>query len=175
MLEEFFDYVGQRQGTNYLHWNMHDINHSFAAVEHRFRVLGGQPVIIDNRNKFDLARLLIDTYGTCYIGHPRLEKLMPRNSKLAPHFLTGEKEAKAFKDRNYVRLRQSTLRKVELLASFATWAQHRSLKTDTTWWQMHGGRVRLTIEWVACHWLLSVLSVLITIIGGLYVIVHRMV
>ena len=54
----------------YMHWNMRDINYGFPAIEHRYRVLGGNPVIIDDDKKLDLARLLIDIYGVGYAGHP---------------------------------------------------------------------------------------------------------
>jgi hypothetical protein len=64
----------------YLHWNMRDANYGFAAIEHRYRVLGGSPIIIDDDKKTDLARLLIDIYGVGYTGHPRLETLLAQNS-----------------------------------------------------------------------------------------------
>ena len=41
MLDEFFDHIGGHRNMHYLHWNMRDINFGFAAIEHRYRVLGG--------------------------------------------------------------------------------------------------------------------------------------
>jgi hypothetical protein len=64
----FFAHVGSHRGLKYLHWNMRDINYGFAAIEHRHRVLGGSPVIVDDDKKIDLARLLIDIYGVGYVG-----------------------------------------------------------------------------------------------------------
>jgi hypothetical protein len=75
MLDAFYDHVRSFQGTKYLHWNMRDINFGFAAIEHRYRVLGGDPVVIEDERKIDLSRLLIDIFGVGYIGHPRLESL----------------------------------------------------------------------------------------------------
>ena len=64
---------------SYFHWNMRDINYGFAALEHRFKVLGGQPFVLDDHRKFDVARFLIDIYGSSYAPHPRLERLLAIN------------------------------------------------------------------------------------------------
>jgi hypothetical protein len=99
MLDAIFAHVGSHRGLKYLHWNMRDINYGFAAIEHRHRVLGGSPVIVDDDKKIDLARLLIDIYGVGYVGHPRLENLLAKNSIKPRDFLTGPQEAQAFENR----------------------------------------------------------------------------
>lgn len=149
MLDAFYLHVGSHKGMKYLHWNMRDINYGFAALEHRFRVLGGTPVVIEDGKKIDLARLLIDIYGVGYIGHPRLETLLAKNSIKPRDFLTGPQEAEAFEKRNFVDLHQPTLRKVDVIANLAERAHSRQLKTNTTWWEMHGGRVRTVLNWMA--------------------------
>jgi hypothetical protein len=58
MLEAFYAHVGGHRGMRYLHWNMRDINYGFAAIEHRFCVLNGNPIVIEDDKKIDLARLL---------------------------------------------------------------------------------------------------------------------
>jgi hypothetical protein len=151
MLDEFFHQVSSHRGMKYLHWNMRDINYGFSAIEHRYRVLGGDPFIVEDQHKFDLARLLIDIYGVGYIGHPRLDNLLAKNDIQAPDFLTGAQEAEAFENRQFVRLHQSTLRKVDVIANIAGRAHDRRLKTNTTWWEMHGGRVRTALNWVVEH------------------------
>ena len=45
-----------------------------------------------------------------------------------------------------VGLHRSTLRKVDVLANMAERAQNQQLLTNTSWWQMHGGRVRTAID-----------------------------
>lgn len=150
MLDAFFAHVGGHRGMKYLHWNMRDINYGFAAIEHRYRVLGGNPAfIIPDENKFDLARLLIDIYGVGYTGHPRLTTLLEKNKIQPRDFLNGASEAEAFEQGNYVGLHQSTLRKVDMIANLAGRAQDRSLKTNTSWWQMHGGKFRTFINFCA--------------------------
>ena len=148
MIAEYFAHVAGHQGMTYLHWNMRDVNYGFQAIEHRFRVLGGEPYVVEDANKVDLARLLIGVYGVGYIGHPRMEKLLEKNRITRLGFMTGEQEAEAFDARNFVALHQSTLRKVDVICNFAGRAHDRSLKTNTTWWEMYGGTVRAFVNWI---------------------------
>jgi hypothetical protein len=89
MLKTFYDHVGGYRGAKYLHWNMRDVNYGFAALEYRYRVLGGQPIVIEDDRKFDLSRMLIDIYGTGYIGHPRIENLLEKNAIQPVGFMKG--------------------------------------------------------------------------------------
>lgn len=73
MLKDYFAFVDKHQENLWLHWNMRDINYGFMALEHRFGVLGGTPLVLADSQKIDLARLLIDLFGVQYAGHPRLE------------------------------------------------------------------------------------------------------
>jgi hypothetical protein len=165
MLDAFFAHVGGHRGMKYLHWNMRDINYGFAAIEHRFRVLKGEPVVVEDDKKIDLARLFIDIYGVGYVGHPRLESLLEKNSIKPRDFLTGPQEAEAFESRNYVGLHQSTLRKVDVIANIAERAHHRQLKTNTSWWEMHGGRLRTVSKWVIENQAIAFLASIASIIG----------
>lgn len=165
MLDAYFLHVGGHRGMKYLHWNMRDINYGFAAIEHRYQVLGGQPIVIDDDKKIDLARLLIDIYGVAYVGHPRLEKLLEKNNIQPLDFLSGQQEADAFEQRRFVELHQSTLRKVDVIANIATRAFDRALKTDTTWWQMHGGKLRSILNWMAENKTFHLLAGIASIVG----------
>lgn len=154
MLLQFYDQLKKFQQAQYLHWNMRDANYGFQAIEHRFRVLGGSDsdlYVVDDKNKIDLARLIIDIYGVGYIGHPRLEKLLERNKISLLDFKTGAEEAEAFERKDFVTLHQSTLKKVDVIANIASRANDRSLKTNTTWWKMHGGRVTQVYKWITEH------------------------
>jgi len=154
MLDAYYQHIGAHRGMKYLHWKMRDINYGFAAIDHRYQVLGGTPVLVEDAKKFDLSRLLIDIYGVAYIGHSRLEKLIQKNEIQPRDMMTGAEEAQAFVDGNYVGLHQSTLRKVDVLANIAERAQNQQLLTNTSWWQMHGGRVRSAIDWLSGNKLL---------------------
>src|ERR1700694_2104723 len=129
---------------------MRDINYGFAAIEHRYRVLGGDPFLIPDDAKVDLSRLLSELYGNAYIGHPRLPKLMAMNHITALELLSGADEAPEFEERNFVALHRSTTLKVDVLANIAYRTHDRTLKTNTTWRQMHGGTMRSILSDFLC-------------------------
>ncbi len=172
MLTDYSEHLANHQGMKYLHWNMRDVNYGFQAIEHRSKVLGVRPHVISDDKKFDLARLLVDIYGFGYIAHPRMKMLLTKNHISSRDFLTGGKEAKAFEARDFVALHQSTLRKVEVIADFAVRAHDRRLKTDTTWWEMHGGRVRTFVNWIVEHktlaFLMALVGIALTIVSCLW-------
>jgi hypothetical protein len=170
MLAEYFEFVRTQQGFSWVHWNMRDINYGFAAIEHRYRVLGGSPVTIEDSRKFDLARLLPAAYGMQYIGHPRLESLVKRNGITMLDFLSGRDEAEAFDRGDYVRLHQSTLRKVDVLASILERAAEGNLETDAKWYHRYGLSPAAVGEVLKEHWIFVVLAFLagIASFAGLY-------
>jgi len=166
MLDEFFSYMSERKTGIWIHWNMRDINYGFPALEHRYRVLGGEPTILDDRQKIDLARVLIAIYGRGYIGHPRLGSLVKHNKITDLDFLSGQEEADAFDNKDYVKLHQSTLRKVDTLANILERLQVGSLKTNASWTDIHGFSLKLWTEWAAQQWvfvLLAIIASLVTI------------
>ena len=134
-------------------------------IEHRHRVLKGTPIAVGDDKKIDLARLLIDIYGVGYIGHPRLKKLLARNSIKPRDFLTGPQEAEAFEKRNFVNLHQSTLRKVDVIANVAERAHTRQLETNTGWWEMHGGRFRSVTMWIVENKTLAFIASVASVLG----------
>lgn len=164
MLDEFYEFVLRRDTFHWLHWNMRDINFGFQAIAHRYRVLGGTPEPIDETKLHDLARLLFAIYGAKYADHPRLVKVIRMNNITDKDLLVGEDEAKAFEDREYVKLHRSTLRKVDSLASIAQHAHLGKLITKATWREVYGADVAAWIEVITEHWLFK----LIGIIGAIF-------
>lgn len=57
MLQGYFSFLQNHSESTYIHWNMRDDNYGFSALEHRFRVLGGNPVILQDNRKFDLGKV----------------------------------------------------------------------------------------------------------------------
>jgi hypothetical protein len=169
MLDRYFDFVRSRQHYSWVHWNMRDVNYGFAAIEHRYRVLGGEPIMIAEDRKFDLARALVDLYGVGYIGHPRLESIIKKNDITDKDFLVGAQEAEAFEKKEYVRLHQSTLRKVDTLANIFERTSNKSLKTSSTWAEQYGFTPSVVAEWAKEHWLVT----LIVLGGGVLTFVVR--
>jgi hypothetical protein len=168
MLEGFFDFARTRQHCSWLHWNMRDANYGFIALENRLRALGGVPFEIDERKRIDLARLLIAIYGVGYIQHPRLDSLMKLNHITTVDFMTGQEEADAFVNGQYVALHQSTLRKVDVLANIAERAHSDNLDTLASWWERNGGSIKATSEWIKEHWLVSLCTTVVSIALWIY-------
>lgn len=169
MLDRYFEFVRMHMHCNWIHWNMRDVNYGFVAIEHRYRVLGGTPIQVAEDRKFDLSRALVDIYGIGYIGHPRLENLIQLNRITDRDFLTGKQEADAFDNKEFVRLHQSTLRKVDTLANIFERASAKRLKTNSTWAEQYGFTPAVLAEWLKEHWLISVLIV----VGGLLTFLLR--
>jgi hypothetical protein len=138
MLTGFYRFVADHLQATWVHWNMRDVNYGFEALSHRLRVLGGQAADIPDQNKVDLARLLVDLYGVRYIGHPRLERLVEKNEITKLGFLSGKEEASAFDHKDYVKLHQSTLRKVDIIGGLVERATDRTLKTNARWHEIYG-------------------------------------
>lgn len=169
MLDFFFEFIRSRQHYYWVHWNMRDVNYGFAAIEHRYRVLGGTPIQIPEDRKFDLSRALVDLYGVGYIAHPRLEKLITKNSITVKDFLTGAQEAEAFENKEFVKLHQSTLRKVDNLANIFERTSNKYLQTDATFAERYGFKPSVIAELAKEHWLVT----LIIVIGGVLTAVLR--
>lgn len=171
MLKEFFEFVRTHAGYRWLHWNMRDMNFGFAAIEHRYRLLGGEPVVLDDSLKVDLSSLLVTRFGDRYINHPRLETLMRKNAITDLDFLTGKDEASAFETGNYVRLHQSTLRKVDVINSIFDRVAAGSLRTNSSWWSIYGFTPEAVAEWIKEHWLATIVTAVVGIIGLILAIV----
>jgi len=164
MLDEYFEFVKTRQGYIWVHWNMRDINYGFIAIEHRYRALSGTPFQIEESKKYDLARELIAIYGIRYAGHPRLQNVVVNNKIANRDFLTGEEEAEAFQNKEYLRLHQSTLRKVDIMANIFERAADRTLKTNSNWQEVYGVSPKVLIELANEHWIISALSIIALLI-----------
>ena len=174
MLQQFYGHLKSFQSMKYLHWNMRDSSYGFQAIEHRFRVLGGtdaEILVVNDNNKTDLSRLLIEICGLDYIEHPRLDKLLTKNAISRRDFLTGAEEAKAFEDKEFDALHRSTLRKVDVLANIAGRANDRLLKTNASWWDMHGGQATQVLNWITEHPKLGFAGVALALAGIVLTIV----
>lgn len=153
MLDKFYEFVKSHHNCKWLHWNMRNMNFGFQAIEHRYSVLGGQPAVVLENNKHDLSGLLYDIYGADYAEHPHLQNLVRKNEMNEQDFLAGSDEAIAFEEREYVKLHQSTLRKVSLFASIAHKAETGSLKTNSTWHDIYGSYPAALGELIKEHWI----------------------
>lgn len=165
MLSEFYKYVQAHTGYLWLHWNMRDIHYGFEALEHRIKVLGGKPQVISESSRVDLNRLLLDLYGFDYIDHPRLTKLIELNNFSKKDILTGQEEAQAFANKEYMRLHFSTLKKVDMLSNIATRTDQGQLKTNSSWKEFLYCYPQIIGEWFKDNWLASIVLGLGSLLG----------
>jgi hypothetical protein len=172
MLEEFSQFVDSHKRYKWIHLNMRNVNFGFEAISHRNMALGGKAIEIDDHSKIDIGRLLSDLYGPEYIGHPRIETLCIKNNLTMTHFLTGAEEAKAFEEAEYVKLHQSTLRKVENLHLIIERVYDNTLKTDSTLFKLYGVSPQSIFQITQENWVLAIIVFLLglllsTIVGHL--------
>jgi hypothetical protein len=157
MLNDFFEFARDHQHHRWIHWNMRDTNYGFPALEHRAAVLNARSFHIDERQLYDLSRILIGIYGVQYIGHPRIETLMKKNSISQKDFLVGQAEADAFQQKRFWDMHRSTLSKVDLFANFAERAHNGTLQTNSNWYERNGRSVKAAFETVREHWFYGLL------------------
>ncbi len=165
MLDDFYEYVQSHLSHYWLHWNMRNMKYGFPAIAHRYRVLNGNPIEIHESKLVDLARLVPAIYGVGYIEHPRMQKLVEKNNITNRDFLSGAEEAIAFTNKEYVKLHQSTLRKVDILASIIELIDNDALKTNATWKDKYGSYAEALGEFLKENWLISIIVFIGTIIG----------
>ncbi len=169
MLSEFFKFLKEHKAYTWVHWNMRDINYGFEAIEHRFSVLGGKPISVDDSNKVDLSRYLVDIFGLKYIEHPRLESLINLNKITKKDYLGGAAEATAFNNKEYVKLHQSTLRKVDMFQTILERASDKTLKTRSKLRDVYGFSPQGIAEMIKENWLLGLIWSAITLVVGGYI------
>jgi hypothetical protein len=169
MLSDFYNFVRNHKSYDWIHWNMRDINFGFEAIEHRYSVLGGTPEQINDEKKIDLSRYLVEIYGLRYIGHPRLQKLIELNHITDKDMLPGAHEAKAFDEKEYVKLHQSTLRKVDCLQTIVERTASGTLKTKAKFYDVYGLSPQGIAELIKDNWLFGLIWTAITLIFGGYI------
>lgn len=167
MLKGYFQWLERHKDCRFLHWNMRDENFGFFALEHRFRVLGGKPFELQDDKKIDLARELVALYSRNYAPHNdsrgrkgRIMALAELNDASDQDALPGAEEAEAFVNAEYIKMHQSTLRKLDLFANFFERTHDKSLKTASTWRDRHGVHPVVIFEAMKEHPLYTALIVL---------------
>lgn len=136
MLEDFYKFVQDHQGSYWLHWNMTNINFGFDALEHRYRVLTDKtPPKVDDSKKYNLSSLVSEIYGKNYVDHPKMPNLMELNGGKSRDFLNGEEEVEAFTRKEYIKLHKSTMSKVYFFKSVFHRLQSRKLNTARSNWR----------------------------------------
>lgn len=167
MLSGYFEFLRLHSDCTFVHWNMRDENNGFAALEHRFRVLQGEPFVLSDERKVDLARVLVNLYSRSYASHTspsgkkgRIMTIMEINKIADLDALQGEEEADAFVQGEYLKLHRSTLRKVDVFANVFDRVHAKTLKTQAGFFDIYGVHPAALVEAAKDHWMLTVVVVL---------------
>ena len=91
--------------------------------------------------------------------------MIEKNRITDKDFLSGADEATAFENNEYVKLHQSTLRKVDILANIAERSDNGTLKTNSTWKDLYGNYPEALGEFIKEHWVISIIVFILTVIG----------
>ncbi len=161
MLDCYFNFVNAHTCCRWMHWNMRDVNYGFAAIEHRYRVLAGEPTRIAEEKKFDLAYAMYIIYGDNYLDGPKLQAITKKNEMNIIGMLSGKEEADAFKNKQFLKIHQSTLRKTDVIANTFYKAVNRTLKTNSSWLKQHGYTIQAVSEKLKNNWLISLAGILV--------------
>lgn len=175
MLAGYFDFLRQHSSCRFLHWNMRDENYGFFALEHRFRTLGGQPFELQDDRKVDLARVLVAIYGRQYASHEsksgrkgRIFSIVELNQIADKDGLTGAQEAEAFVNGEYLKLHQSTHRKLDMFCNIFERMHAKNLKTLGSWFDVNGIHPVYILEQVKTHWITTLIVLLASLLGAGY-------
>lgn len=169
MLDEFYEFVRKHKDFKWVHWNMRDAAYGFDAIANRYRILIGDPFEIDSDRRYDLPRILNKIYSHEYEinePHGRLLNLANRNSITTNSALKGKDEAIAFEKKEYLKLHNSTLRKVDIIDSIIDRTDKNELKVNASKKQIYGLSILGLIEIVNNNLFLIVIwNVLIFVLG----------
>lgn len=135
--------------------------YGFEAIADRYRVLAGTPIELNEEHLHNLANLVQQMYGARYIGNPKMRRLAERNGITLRDFADGQNEPEMFARGDYLGLRLSTLRKVEVIAEIGELAQRYKLKTDTNWFARNWGTFTGCVEWIAENKIFALITSLI--------------
>lgn len=173
MLKSYFKYIARKEDYSFVHWNMRDSNYGFIALEERYEALGKKPYIIPDDKKFFLGKEIALLYGKEYMDHGednlgRFLNLIKFNKITDNDALTGKEEAIALKNKEYMSIHQSTLRKADCLAVVFNNIAEGTLKTKAKWKDTITFHPKIIIEVVKEHWIWTLFTIIATILGFVY-------
>lgn len=175
LLATFAAFVARQSDARFVHWNMRDNQFGFSALQHRARIVGAASHTIAERDRVDLAQLLLDVYGDAYVSdRAKLEALARLNGLATSDFLRGGEEAQAVRDGRWRDVHASTRTKVRLIAEIARKAHEKTLTTEASVVARFGGPVRLVWDQIRANPMISVVSGLCSAIGFGWVLAARL-
>ncbi len=82
--------------------------------------------------------------------------------------LRVKKKLKLLENQEYIKLHQSTLRKVDCISNVLHRVIKNSLKTNAKWIDRHGFHPKIVIELIKEHWIWTLLSMVAVVVGFIY-------
>lgn len=135
LLRRFYEFVRDRRGQVWVHWNMRNLTYGFEHLEHRYRVLGMTDApTVPVEQRVNLYDVLGDRYGPDYVADPKMQSLMQLNGGLHRNFLSGAQEVEAFQKGEFIKLHNSTLCKVGFFHRVIEDLVKGRLKTSSHGW-----------------------------------------
>ncbi len=135
LLDKFYAFARDRRDKYWIHWNMRNLTFGFEHLEHRYRTLGRLDApIMPVERRINLNDMLSDRYGDGYAKDPRMQSLMNLNGGMHRHFLTGPEEVAAFREREFIKMHNSTLCKVGFFHKVVRLLLRGQLRTLSTGW-----------------------------------------
>ena len=174
LLTEFYSFLKTdktAKGIEYwLHWNMRDHNYGFEALSQRYLKLSGKkkvPAQIECDRRIDISSLLTRRYGIDYADHPRLQKLLEMNNIHPMNLMNGKDEAKAFDDREFIKIDRSIQAKVQAFSEIIERSANSELKTKSKLLKdIYGISPLGILQYIKEN---AVLGIISTIIGGIII------
>lgn len=96
-----------------------------------------------------------------------MEKLLEKNGIKAKDYLSGQQEAGAFENHEYIKLHMSTLRKVDVFANILNRAINNTLKVNSKWTEFYGISIQGFINFCKDTWWIQLIWTFVSFaIGG---------
>ena len=109
-------------------------------------------------------------YACCTIDYDHLKKykriIIEYNNIKAKDFLRGADETEAFKNKEYIKLHRSTLRKVDVLANLLNRAIDKKLKVKSRWYEIHGLSPQGVFDYFTSRWWFRLIWTIISMVLG---------
>ncbi|MDK9699177.1 MAG: hypothetical protein OEM52_03360 [bacterium] len=176
LLNDYFDFLQARQTCTFLHWHMTNDKFGFQAIEYRFKHLGGKPILINDDNKINLARLLTKIFGYENRDKLKIDILAELNYKPRSDYLDGKAEALAFMYKNYDDITASTQLKTLIFATILHKLRTDDLITEIKikWYQKRFAMkfIKRVLDNPIVSSIITLVSIAVTVLGIYYTILQ---
>ena len=116
LFQKFYTFVAKYPDALWIHWHMNGKSYGFDVLEERYQlVYDREPIII--RQRVNFADMLFESYKSKCKVYPKMLSLFKSNTLRVQNILTGDKEAQAFVDEKYRKIKESSSQKVLAMAN----------------------------------------------------------